>query len=111
MLINTILPELHLVGLLYIIEDSGVTLRRQEKPAAFLHALEAAALVEQVSKFPTHRNTLSTNNKGSKAAHIMKTSLKVAAEYAAFQAPHQYSLGFISRLTKRFHYFHLKSWS
>ena len=28
-------------------EDSGVTLHRQEKPAAFLHASEAAAPAEQ----------------------------------------------------------------
>jgi hypothetical protein len=30
-------------------EDSGVTLNRQDKPAAVLHALEAAAPAEQGS--------------------------------------------------------------
>jgi len=67
-------------------EDAGVTLHTavtlhiQEKPAALLHASEAAAPAEKV---PTDRNRRSTNNKGSNAAHIMKTNLKVAAEYAA----------------------------
>jgi hypothetical protein len=39
------------------------------------------------NKVPTDRNRRSTNNKDSNAAHIMKTNLKVAAEYAEFQAP------------------------